>query len=177
MTSLRLDTLPAEILHRIASDGSCEDVLTLSRVNRTLNRFCYSLHVFRSVIKNQNAYGGAEWQGCPLTSTDNTASWARYALADSKARANEGWKGTARYEPQLMASHRRTIGRRIPKVGQLTADRSQALREECKATMSLYQSERWGCRSASYLSLVSCNETYVVEPTRYCLPSLPGPSL
>lgn len=109
--SRKLDTLPAEILQRIASGGSCEDVLTLSRVNRTLNRVCYSLHVFRSVIQKLNGYGGAEWHHCPLTSADSTAAWARYALADSKARASKKWfsKGSVSYGPQLMVSHRRSI--------------------------------------------------------------------
>ncbi len=112
--SLKLDTLPAEILQRIASGGSCEDVLTLSRVNRTLNRVCYSLHVFRSLIKNLNGYGGAEWHHCPLASADSTAAWARYALADSKARASKKRfaKGSVSYGPQLVISHRRSIGTR-----------------------------------------------------------------
>lgn len=146
MASFKLDTLPAEILERIASDTSCQDVLALSKVNRTLNRVCYSVHVFKSMIEGSNGYGDANWQCYGLTNADGTAAWARYALADSMARAKQRRKGIAMYEPQLMAFHRWFTGTRSSLVGRLTAGRSQILRQEYKiacATMLLGQSTCW----------------------------------
>lgn len=158
--SFKLDTLPAEILERIASDTSCQDVLALSKVNRTFNRVCYSVHVFKSMIEVGNGYGDANWQCYALTNDDSTATWARYALVDSIARAERRRKGMAMYEPQLMASHRWFTRTRSSSVGRLTAGRSQVLRQEYKiacATMLLGQSTCWYQESESCFVLVPCD--------------------
>lgn len=82
---VRLDCLPVEVIQRIASYGACESVLTLTRVNKTLCTACNDRQVFRAILRNRNGYGGPRWDNIPLSNDSPTSSWARYALADSKA--------------------------------------------------------------------------------------------
>lgn len=112
----KLDTLPIELLRRICSFGLCESALTLLKVNRRLHQACNDRQVFKSIIENRNGYGGKCWTYLPLTLSSSVENWARYALADSKARRlmdgdgewddTNGKEGVDDWLPKLMASQR-----------------------------------------------------------------------
>ena len=120
-TSPKLDKLPIEVLRRIISLGPCEAALILLRVNRTLYGACNDNLVFKSIINNRDSNGVPNWH-CTLLSIESpTSTWARYALADSKAAkwSTETYLSMTRipdfvsdrfvsWAPQLMASHRKT---------------------------------------------------------------------
>lgn len=82
----KLHNLPIEIIQRIASLGPCESALTLLRVNKCLNKACDDRQVFKEIIRNGNGYGLPVWDAVPLSNDAPASSWARYALADLKAR-------------------------------------------------------------------------------------------
>jgi len=116
---LKLDSLPVEIIQRIASNGPSESALTLSRTNRCLSRACNDRQVFKSILRNRNGFGGPNWIPVPLSSDAPTSSWARYALADSRAGqwAAGDWEYQAAlpvdflvWAPQLMSSCREFPG-------------------------------------------------------------------
>lgn len=109
-----LDGLPVEILRHIAAVGTCEAALALSKVNKTLHTACYDRLVFKAIIDNRNGNEGPRWQHhLPLSMETPVSSWARYALADSKA-AQDHVLGPEPHElaswaPQLMAYHRKVF--------------------------------------------------------------------
>ena len=110
----RLDELPFEILRHIASLGNCEAVLALSEVNNTLRAACNDRGVYKALIDNRNGYKTPEWpHHLPLTMQSPVSSWARYALADSKAVHNNAsnFKLTSivSWAPQLFAYHRKFL--------------------------------------------------------------------
>jgi hypothetical protein len=87
------------------------------RVNRALHRACNDRLVFRSIIDHGNGRSGdaPPWKFTLLSLQSPASSWARYALADSKAARlprDDAWKSTGvgkdlvKWAPQLMASHR-----------------------------------------------------------------------
>ncbi|KAL6720920.1 hypothetical protein ACLMJK_000019 [Lecanora helva] len=80
------EKLPAELLQRIASLGPCESTLALAKVSKKVRDACNDRQVYIAVIKNCNGYEGSSWNSVPLTNESPLSSWARYALADSKAR-------------------------------------------------------------------------------------------
>lgn len=88
-TLTRLDSLPAEIIKRIASFSPTTSVLALFLVNRRLRAVCNDVMVFRSIISHQNNQDNqylrdneeGDWSP-PPTTTEH----ARYALADLRAR-------------------------------------------------------------------------------------------
>lgn len=84
-SSLKLDRLPVEILRRIASISSCEATLALLKVSRFCHRACNDRLVFKAIIDNNNEGKTVTWHGPNLMIGSPTSSWARYALADSKA--------------------------------------------------------------------------------------------
>ena len=108
----RLDRLPLEVLRLIVSVGTCEAVLALSEVNKILRAVCYDPLVYKAVIDNCNRNRRRRWQHhLPLSMESPVSSWARYALADSKA-ANLAALETATsqsWAPQLMAYHRQFL--------------------------------------------------------------------
>lgn len=85
-TSPKLDSLPVEILQRIASYGPCESALALLRVSKAFHGACNNRHVFKSILIDCNGFGGPPWRSIPLSAESPTSSWARYAFADSKAK-------------------------------------------------------------------------------------------
>jgi len=89
---LKLDTLPAEIIKRIASWAPCESVLALLRVNRRLYRECNDHVVFKNVIMNRSGIGSEPvWDISFLSGNTSASDCARFALADALA-----WKLVAR---------------------------------------------------------------------------------
>lgn len=83
---LKLDDLPVEIIQRIASLGPSDSALALLRVNKHLNKACNDRQVFREVIENGNGYDLAAWDNVLLPDDASASIWARYALADLRAR-------------------------------------------------------------------------------------------
>ena len=51
---LALDSLPVEIIRRIAMFASFESVYALLKVNHKLYKSCYDPIVFRAICKNRN---------------------------------------------------------------------------------------------------------------------------
>ena len=112
---LKLDKLPFELLQRIVSLGPCESIFSLTRVNRSIHRACNDRQAFKAIIKNSNGFIGPEWNLMPLSNDSPLSAWARYALADSKARQwpaeyprdlAELRKSFLGWAPQLMAASR-----------------------------------------------------------------------
>jgi hypothetical protein len=111
-----LDTLPVEIIQRIAAFGPCESTLTLLKVNRKIHVACNNSFVFRSIIEsgNDSSTDLPIWRCVPLSLDIPASSWARYALADSKAAQlsksnNIYWDetlGFVRWGPHLIALRR-----------------------------------------------------------------------
>jgi hypothetical protein len=114
-SSLTLDTLPVEVIQRIAGCSTAESVLNLLKVNRKLHSACDDDLVFKAVIRNGNGHPTATpWN---INSFSHTQTgWARLAIADSRARA---WpsskeeiysdqlsiKNISKWAPQLIALH------------------------------------------------------------------------
>lgn len=117
--SSKLDALPVEILQLIASVGACEAALALCRVNRALRLACNDRLVYKAILDNRNGAGSPKWQHClPLSMQSPTLSWARYALADSKAAQYHTMsldlKDCVSWLPQLMACHCKTFPGQVP---------------------------------------------------------------
>ena len=117
--SSRLDALPVEILHRIASLGTCEAALALSRVNKALYLACNDCLVYKAILDNRNGTGGPKWQHClPLSMQSPISSWARYALAESKAAQYHTMSLNLRdcvsWLPQLLAYHCKAFFGQVP---------------------------------------------------------------
>ena len=109
--TIRLDELPVEILRHIASLANCEAVLALSEVNNTLRAACNDPWVYKALIDNRNGYRTPAWpHHLPLTMQSPVSSWARYALADSKAvhdyASNLKVASIVSWVPQLLIYHR-----------------------------------------------------------------------
>ena len=105
---LRLDELPVEILRHIASVGVCETVLALSEVNKTLRAALHDGLVYKAIIENRNGNGGLRWHHhIPLSLESSASSWARYALADSRAARITSLEPVSilSWAPQLLAQH------------------------------------------------------------------------
>jgi hypothetical protein len=90
MAPIRLEYLPQEILSRIATSGSAESVLALSKTCRTLQRACYDILVFKAIIQSQRSlWNDPRTLDIPSLSryidSQDTQAWARFALADQRA--------------------------------------------------------------------------------------------
>jgi hypothetical protein len=85
LESRKLDTLPVEIIRRIAAHGPCQSALALLKVNRALHYACNDQLVVKSIINNGNGPSREMpvWHCTALTLQSPISSWARYALADS----------------------------------------------------------------------------------------------
>ena len=115
----KLDQLPVEVLRHIASLGNCEAVLALSEVNNTLRAACNDRWVYKALIDNRNGSRTPAWpHHLPLTMQSPVSSWARYALADSKAvhlnASNAEPTSVVSWAPQLFAHHRKCCLRQMP---------------------------------------------------------------
>jgi hypothetical protein len=96
-----LSDLPVELIQRIASfTATCESILNLSRVSRSLQNACIDNAVFKDWFKyHRNAiYEFALGYDPPDRSV-----WRRFALAE--AEADKALCG-ANWTPQLLALHR-----------------------------------------------------------------------
>jgi hypothetical protein len=90
--ALKLDSLPTELIQRIALFSSCEDVLALLKVNRRLHEACSHHSVFRAILENgQSQQVKDPWDLTFLTGNMSASDWARFALADARAW---GWPKT-----------------------------------------------------------------------------------
>ena len=131
----KLDQLPVEILRHIASLGNCEAVLALSEVNNTLRAACNDPWVYKALINDRIKSSTPSWpRHLPLTMQSPVSSWARYALADSKANrhitSNLKLTPIVSWAPQLFAHHRRFLLRQKPT---LLAVNSRFLRSFAKS--------------------------------------------
>jgi hypothetical protein len=83
---LKLDSLPTELIQRIALFSSCEDVVALVKVNRRLHEACSHHSVFRAILENgQSQQVQGPWDLTFLTGNTSASDWARFALADARA--------------------------------------------------------------------------------------------
>ena len=84
--------LPPELIHRIASFGTCSSALNLRLVCRAFYQICDSRCLFRGFIHDGNGLvlepSGPRWmyREDVLSMQQPAHVWARYALADEKAR-------------------------------------------------------------------------------------------
>ncbi|KAH8834348.1 hypothetical protein DL96DRAFT_1810638 [Flagelloscypha sp. PMI_526] len=118
-----LDTLPLELVQKIASSLPCPSNLALCRVNSRLREGCYVTLVFHNIIKNGNGTGRVPPWKWPAEVYQNysTNAWARLALADYRCLAfeneleilNVGFKNTDlqvyKWLPLLIATHHPVI--------------------------------------------------------------------
>jgi hypothetical protein len=109
----RLDSLPVEVIHRIASHGPFTSTISLLQVNRTLCYACNDWTVFQGIIAN-NANDTSRrptWDLTPLIQSEKSF-WARYAYADLKAaqflQSPDRFLPSqlTKWAPLLMAMHR-----------------------------------------------------------------------
>jgi hypothetical protein len=122
-TFLRLDTLPLEIIQRIATEGSCKEVIALRRVCRALHHACSDVIIMKRILDQSYIRSSASaqssrsaWYDGALSLETPFSSWARYALAheqfeqllttDVGFKHGEGHlteRQTASWMPQLLA--------------------------------------------------------------------------
>ena len=91
------NSLPAEILQRVASFSNAETALSLMLCNKKLNSAVWDPFIFRDIISNSNGHSHSldqAWDVSFLPTSTPTSVLVRYAVADSKARS---W----RYLPRL----------------------------------------------------------------------------
>ena len=107
----QFDTLPVEIIRRIASNGPCRSALSLLRTSRRLHAAVDDLTVFQAIITN-DANGSQKrlaWELPTFEQKSNKDLFARYALADQMSvefMDSSGDVNLSRWAPQLMAMHR-----------------------------------------------------------------------
>jgi hypothetical protein len=80
----QLDSLPTELIQRIASYLDATSVLQLLSVNRTLSQACWDKHVFQAVIDYDEILPWV-WPAAPAQSGHSAESWARRAVASERA--------------------------------------------------------------------------------------------
>jgi hypothetical protein len=113
-----LDTLPIEIIHRIASCGPFRSAIALLQVSRAPYSACNDWTIFQTVIKNNAHHFDlcAKWDPTSLLERDSSV-WSRYAYADSKAvqcvHLSHQFTATQlnKWLPHLMALHRKCLCR------------------------------------------------------------------
>jgi hypothetical protein len=109
----RLDSLPMEIIRRVASHGPFTSTISLLQVNRALYHACNDWTVFQGIIAN-NANDSSRRPTWDLTSLiqSEKSFWARYAYADFKAahflHSPDDFSPSqlTTWAPLLMAMHR-----------------------------------------------------------------------
>ena len=121
MSSINLrtfDSLPTEVIQQIASAGSCESALALTKVNRNIRHICNDRQVYKAIRADQECPDDPDWSSELLSAEAPLSSWARYTLADSRARrwmAEDGQQsermrvGFFDWAPQLLAIQRKTF--------------------------------------------------------------------
>jgi len=97
---LTLDSLPVEVIQRIAGYSTAESVLNLLKVNRKLYSTCDDDLVFKAVIRNGNGDPAATPWNIDSLSHIKTG-WARLAIADARARCWANVKPDHEYYSQL----------------------------------------------------------------------------
>lgn len=120
LTTPKLDTLPVEIIHRIAVSGACEATIALLRINRALRTACNDRALFRAIIDDANSttHGRTQWRSGILSNDSPVGTWVRYALANAKASSYGGGDcggmppDFIRWGPQLVTSQRTPISLR-----------------------------------------------------------------
>lgn len=123
-TAHKLDTLPSEIIKRIAACSPFESVLALLKTNRRLHQECNDHLVFKDIIENGNGLNTMPlWDISFLSGNTSASECAHFAFADSMARKfvasvrhenktedpNSNTQGDAyrmmHWAPQLVALH------------------------------------------------------------------------
>ena len=93
-----LGNLPQELLLGITTIGPCESALALSQVNKRLSSICKQPVIYRDIIEDRLEYdsiarngNGIKWHNTASVDLQADVSvWARWSLADSRARAASG---------------------------------------------------------------------------------------
>jgi hypothetical protein len=120
--TLKLETLPIEIIRHIASHSSCKAVLALRRVCRVLHHTCSDIFIMKNILDRSSIRSPDDappsrpaWYDGSLSITSPLSSWARYALAhermeklikDVEVKQIESqlrWISIASWLPQLLA--------------------------------------------------------------------------
>jgi hypothetical protein len=120
--TLKLETLPLEIIRHLASHSSCKAVLALRRVCRLLHHTCSGIFIMKNILDRSSTrsldsaqHSRPAWYDGALSSISPFSSWARYALAhenmeklikDVEAKHVKGqlrWTSIASWLPQLLA--------------------------------------------------------------------------
>jgi hypothetical protein len=121
---LYLDTLPLEIIRRIASHATCKGALALQLVCRDLYHACSDVFIMKHILDRSSTwnlfraqYLRPVWYDGVLSIKSPFLSWARYVLAheemeqllkDVEAKQVEGQfrqRRIASWLPQLLALH------------------------------------------------------------------------
>lgn len=112
LESQRLDSLPVEIIRRIAGFTTCEALLNLRSVNRTFHDACTDRIVYQWVITHAC---GNPWPNQWLNKAQGFAFWSRLvrAVADFDRKSVELLEYTRedyfKYAPQLALMRRTSI--------------------------------------------------------------------
>jgi hypothetical protein len=121
---LQLDTLPIEIIHRIASEGSCKAVLAFRSVCHALHHACSAVVIMKRILDRSSIqspdyaqHSRPAWYYGVLSLESPFLTWARYALAHEEmegfikdAETRHGNRqlreiNMASWLPQLLALH------------------------------------------------------------------------
>jgi hypothetical protein len=106
-----LDTLPVEIIRRIASNVPFSSITSLLKVNRMLYNSCNDWTVFQANMAKNASYTCPKWYLATAVQSDKSIL-PRYACADSKAAQfchsvdEFAPNQLARWAPHLTAMHR-----------------------------------------------------------------------
>lgn len=88
MSTIRLDTLPKELISQIAVSSDALSILSLSQTCRKIRSACYDSLVFRELLQTQRNLWTVDSLDLDAIDTrcgKDAALWARFALADQKA--------------------------------------------------------------------------------------------
>jgi hypothetical protein len=122
--TLKLDTLPLEIIRQIASHTGCKAVVALQKACRVLHHACTDVFVMKQILdrcsiesSDSAQHSSLAWYSGALSLRTPFSSWARYALAheemerlikdleDEQAKGQLRQRRIASWLPQLLALH------------------------------------------------------------------------
>ncbi|KAI9695657.1 MAG: hypothetical protein M1820_008504 [Bogoriella megaspora] len=109
-TSLSIETLPVEILRRVATFLPITSIYHLLLVNRKLHDVCNDWTVWRSAVKSSANFETMPWAGNDLP----PRAWKSCAVADLKAQRCDCDDSIASWLPQMMAYHHHVLKRIDP---------------------------------------------------------------
>ncbi|KAF2177520.1 hypothetical protein K469DRAFT_807432 [Zopfia rhizophila CBS 207.26] len=87
-----LDTLPVEVIRKVASCSHCRTVLSVTRVNKKLFEACNGWTTFRDLILDKLGMRDSKWDyGFLLSSRLEIQLWEKRALAASEAQEHDNF--------------------------------------------------------------------------------------